>query len=142
MKQIVPEVYVKDCVHALHFYKELFGGEIRNLQMSDNMEMFQKMKGKVVHSELHVNNRCVFYFVDVFDQKRSQTGNVTLMLHMHTRQELQNVYEGLRDGGTVAMELQKTFWGEYHAIVTDRFGAPWALNYKPKAKPERVGAMR
>jgi len=129
MKQIVPEVYVKDCMGALKFYQELFGGKIKNLQMSDELEMFKEQKGKVVHSELHVNNRCVFYFVDIFDAKRKNTGNMTLVLHMESKEEIERAYEVLSQNGRVGMPLQKTFWDAWHAIITDRFGVPWALNY-------------
>jgi len=136
LKQIIPEIYVKDCLDALHFYKDLFGGEIKNLQMSEDIEMFKQISGKVVHAELHVNSRCVFYFVDIFEKKRAAVGNVTLVLHMHTKQEMQQAFDRLKEGGLVGMEMQRTFWGEYHAIVTDRFGAPWALNFTPKKKTE------
>ena len=129
MKQIVPEIYVKHCKKALEFYQSLFGGTVKNLQMSDDLPMFQDMKDKVIHSELHVNERCIFYFVDVLDEHRAQTGNVTLMLHLDSRLEAERIYHGLQKGGAVLMELQQTFLGAYHAIVTDRFGAPWALNF-------------
>ena len=132
MRQIVPEIYVKNCAKALQVYQSVFGGEIKNLQMSEDLEMFRSKKNKVIHSELHVNSKCIFYFVDVFEEKRSIAGNVTLVLHMHTKQEMQRTFDTLAQGGTVGMEMQKTFWGEYHAIVTDRFGAPWALNYTPR----------
>lgn len=132
MKQVIPEIYVKDCKHALDFYRETFGGKIKNLQMSDDLPMFQDQKGKVVHSELHVNSRCVFYFVDIFDPKRKNVGNMTLMLHMDSMEELERVFAGLSQKGAVGMPLQETFWGAWHAIITDRFGAPWALNYAPK----------
>jgi len=134
LKQIVPEIYVKNCAQALGFYKETFGGEIKNLQMSDDMEMFKQYKGKVVHGELHVNNSCIFYFLDIFDKKRASVGNVTLVLHMQTKQQMQQVFDALSEGGDVGMAMQKTFWGEYHAIVTDRYGAPWALNFTPRKK--------
>ena len=132
MKQIVPEIYVKDCINALDFYADLFGGKIKNLQMSSELAMFKGKKDRVVHSELHVNNRCIFYFVDIFDDKRKNVGNVTLMLHMDSRDEIDRIYEILSKNGTVGMPLQKTFWDAHHAIVTDKFGAPWALNYAPK----------
>lgn len=128
MKQIIPEVYVKDCQNALTFYKELFGGEVKNLQLSDNIPAFKEMKGKVIHSELHVNNKCVFYFVDIFEQKRQKPGNITLVLHMDDKAELQKCYDALSADGKIGMPLQKTFWGAWHAIVTDNFGTPWALN--------------
>lgn len=129
MKHVVPEIYVRDCKNALDFYQDLFGGKVKNLQMSNELEMFSDIKNKVVHSELHVNQNCIFYFVDIFEQKRAHTGNITLMLHMDTKEEIYRIYKGLCQGGKIGMELQKTFWGELHAIVTDKFGAPWALNY-------------
>lgn len=128
MKQIVPEIYVKSCAEALDFYQKIFGGEIKNKQMSDDLHMFKDMKGKIIHSELHISNKCIFYFVDIFEPKRQNPGNITLVLHMSDKTELERCYETLSAGGNVGMPLQKTFWGDWHAIVTDRFGAPWALS--------------
>jgi len=132
LKQVIPEIYVRDCKNALSFYQDTFGGEIKNLQMSEDLPFFQDQPGKVVHSELHVNGRCVFYFVDIFDERRKHVGNMTLMLHMDSMEELNRVYEKLQERGTVEMPLQKTFWGAWHAIITDQYGAPWALNYAPQ----------
>ncbi len=129
MKQVIPEIYVRNCTQALAFYQELFGGKIKNLQMSDDLPAFAEEKGKVVHAELHVNSRCVFYFVDIFDAKRKNTGNMTLVLHMDSLEEIKRICETLSKNGKVGMPLQKTYWGAWHAIVTDKFGAPWALNY-------------
>lgn len=129
MKQVVPEIYILDCKKALGYYKELFGGEVRNLQMSDDNDLFRDTPGRVVHAELHVNSRCIFYFADIFNKKRASIGNISLMLHMDSREELEKVFDALSHEGHVAMEPQKTFSGGWHAIVTDRFGAPWSLNF-------------
>ena len=129
MKQIIPEIYVKNCADALEFYRQLFGGEIKNRRMSDDLPAFRGMSGKVIHSELHVTGRCVLYFVDVFDKKRQNPGNVTIVLHFGSKREFERIYEGLRVGGHVGMEMQRTLTGAWHAIVTDRYGAPWALSF-------------
>jgi PhnB protein len=129
MKQIVPEIHVKNCAEAIGFYAEVFGGAVKNLRMSDDMELFRGLRGKVIHAELHVNRRCIFYFIDALDRRREQTGNVTLMLHMDALSEARRVYEALRAEGDVLMGLQKTEGGAYHAIVTDRFGAAWSIRY-------------
>ena len=129
MKQIIPEIYIRDCKNALNFYREAFGGEIKNLQMSDSLEMFRDVKNKVIHAELHINSRCVCYFVDIFQPKRSKTGNVTIMLHLESKEEIKRIYSVLSVDGQVEMELQAAFGGAYHAIVTDQYGAPWALNF-------------
>lgn len=129
MKQIIPEIYIKNCREALGFYLKVFGGEIKNIQLSDDLPLFRDMKGKVIHSELHVNSKCVLYFMDILEPKRQKPGNITLVLHMGSKDKLDKCYAALAPGGMVVMEPQKTFSGAWHAIVTDRFGAPWALDY-------------
>lgn len=128
MIQIVPEIYIKNCKQALPFYLNLFGGEVKNVQLSEDLPAFNGLKDKIIHSELHVNGKCVFYFVDIFDKKRERAGNVTLVLHLEDKLKLENCFNALSEGGEVGMPPQETFWGELHAIVTDRFGAPWALS--------------
>lgn len=38
-------------------------------------------------------------------------------------------YAALKEGENVVFELQKTFWGSSHAVLTDRFGIAWQLDY-------------
>jgi PhnB protein len=131
LKQIVPEIYILDCKNALAFYKETFGGTIKNMQMSDDNALFRGsgMQGKVIHAELHVSGRCLLYFADIVNPKRSKVGNITIMLHMESLDEMEKAYNALSGGGFVGMPLQETLTGDFHAIVTDRYGAPWSLHY-------------
>jgi PhnB protein len=129
MKQIVPEIYILDCKNALAFYTETFGGTIKNLQMSDDNALFRGMQGKVVHAELHISARCILYFADIVNPKRGKVGNITIMLHMDSRDEMEKAYTALSEQGYVGMPLQETLAGDFHAIVTDRYGAPWSLHY-------------
>jgi PhnB protein len=131
MKRIVPEIYVENCKEALEFYKGVFGGEIKNIQMADGKEMFKGFEGKVIHSELHVNNDCIMYFVDIFEGAK-EAGNNHLLLELNSEDEINGIYEALSKEGSVRYELQKTFWGAYHAVVTDRYGNTWGLNYSDK----------
>lgn len=128
MKQIIPEIYVKNCKEALEYYKETFGGEIKNVQMADGNPMFKGYEGKVIHSELHINDTCILYLVDIFDE--TQTGsNVNLLLQLDSEEEINRLYPALSKDGSVKFELQKTFWGAFHAVVIDRYGNSWGLNY-------------
>lgn len=128
MKKITPNISVENCKDAIEFYKGVFGGEIKNLKMSDGIEMFKGQEGKIVHSELYVNDDCVMYFTDIFGEK-SRSGNVGLILELDSEEEINRVYSELSKNGTVKFELQKTFWGAHHAVVTDAFGSTWDLNY-------------
>jgi PhnB protein len=128
MKKVIPEIYVKNCKEALEYYKGIFGGEIKNVQLADGIEMFKGYEGKIIHSELHINDECVMYFVDVFDDK-SYESNIQLVVELDSEEEINKVYSVLSKNGTVQFELQKTFWGAYHGVVTDIYGNTWGLNY-------------
>lgn len=131
MKRIIPEIFVKDCKAALEYYKEVFGGEIKNVQMADGKEMFKGFEGKVIHSELHVNLDCVLYLYDVLGDDKTSS-NANLLLELDGEEEINRIYAALSKNGTVKYELQKTFWGAYHAVVVDCYGNTWGLNYTLK----------
>lgn len=127
MKRIIPEIYVENCKGALEYYKEIFGGEIKNIQMADGIEMFKGFEGKIIHSELHVNEDCILYLVDVLGNKKSN--NSHLLLELESEEEINRIYSELSSKGSVEFELQKTFWGAYHAVVNDCYSNKWSLNY-------------
>lgn len=128
MKSIIPDISVDNCKEAIEFYKTIFDGEIQMVQMADGKEMFKGYEGKIIHSELHINKNCVMYFTDVFGDK-PQTGNVKLVLEMESQTQIEKIYSELSNAGKVNFELQKTFWGAYHAVLTDKYGVTWELNY-------------
>jgi PhnB protein len=55
---------------------------------------------------------------------------------MDSLDEAKRVYAALSEGGTIEMELQKTFWGAYFASFTDQFGIGWMINYDLKPGEE------
>lgn len=131
MKSIIPEIYVENCKEALEYYKETFGGEVKNVQLADGKPMFKGFEGKIIHSELHINDACTMYLVDIFDE-RHKGSNVHLLLELDSEEEINRLFSALSKDGSVGFELQKTFWGAFHAVVTDRYGNTWGLNYSVK----------
>ncbi|WP_315119847.1 VOC family protein [uncultured Clostridium sp.] len=128
MKRIIPEIFVENCKEALEYYKEVFGGEIKSVQLADGKPMFKGLEGKIIHSELHINDDCIMYLVDILDDNhKRQKGN--LVLELESEEEINRLYSALSKNGSVQFELQKTFWGAYHAVVIDSCGNKWGLNY-------------
>jgi PhnB protein len=123
MKKITPNIAVENCEQTIQYYQQVFGGEIKGVNKTPD--------GKIMHAELHVNPDCVFYFNDVFDGK-TQGDNISLVLEMDSEEEMNRLYQALKEGGTVNFELQKTFWGAFHAVVLDKHGVIWSLNYMVK----------
>lgn len=128
MKKITPNISVENCKEALEYYKEVFSGEIKNVQTAGANEMFIGHEGKIIHSELHISSECVIYLVDFFGEK-NQGSNISLILELDSEEEINRLYSVLREKGSVSFELQKTFWGAYHAVINDCYGVTWSLNY-------------
>lgn len=129
MKKIVPHVTVDNCKEALDFYQSIFGGEVKNTQLADGIEMFKGHEGKYIHAELHINESCSLYLVDVFTDNLIKGNNIVLSLDIESEEEINKLYEALADGGKVTMELQDTFWGARYGKVIDRYGIEWELNF-------------
>ncbi|PGL71653.1 VOC family protein [Bacillus sp. AFS055030] len=128
MKKILPHIYVENCKEELEYYKQIFGGEIKNTQTGDGMEMFKGQEGKYIHAELHINENCVIYFADAF-RPLIKGDNIWTMLDMSSEEEIKTIYEKLSKDGEIHMELQDTFWNARFAVVKDRNGFIWELNY-------------
>lgn len=128
MKRIIPNMAVYNCKEALEYYKEVFGGEIVNVQLADDKDMFKGFEGKIIHAELHINDSCILYINDIMVEK-SEGANITLLLEIESMDELNAIYNSLSRNGNVVFELQKTFWGSYHAVVTDSYGITWSLDF-------------
>lgn len=43
--------------------------------------------------------------------------------------KVKSYFNALQAGGTVVLAPQRTFFSPCYAIVADRFGVPWKINY-------------
>lgn len=129
MKKIIPSIVINNCRDALGFYKEIFGGEVKNLQTGEGKEMFKGFEDKIVHSELWINNDCILHLNDVMGESSDFKSNINLMLQLDSMDEIKRIFDGLKKNGKVQFELQKTFWGSHHAVVIDQFGVIWSLDF-------------
>lgn len=129
MKKTIPHFSIPNCREALEYYKVIFGGEIKNTQTGEGLEMFKGQEEKLIHAELHVNEECIFYFNDVFQLKHTVGTNVSNVLDMDSEEEIDRIYYALSTEGTIMMTLQDTFWGAKHAVIVDKNGLQWDLNF-------------
>jgi PhnB protein len=120
MKSASPYIFVDNCLHIMEHYQGIFGGEISNIQKTED--------GKCLHAELHLGSS-IIHFSDTFS--KVQTGDqVRIVLQCESEEEIRKAYEALSQEGKITLELQETFWGAIHANLVDRFGIGWLLNYQ------------
>jgi PhnB protein len=119
---------------ALEYYREVFGGEILNLQTFGEADYPTPPEAhdRVIHAQFKKDD--LFIMVsDTFPGNSVEGGNnISLALEFESEDEIQTIYDALSQKGTVFMELQDTFWGAKYAKVKDAFGVIWDLN-QPKS---------
>lgn len=117
---------------ALNYYKEIFDGEITNLQTFGNadFETPPEMDDRIMHARLQ-NGNFLFMVSDNFGNDEVQAGsNISLALELDSSEEIERYYKRLRKQGKVIMELQDTFWGATFAKVKDAYDITWDLNFE------------
>jgi len=119
---------------ALNFYAAALDGEIAFVQRYGNspMPVDEDYKDKIMHARLMVGNT-VLMISDVFKGQPVTTGgNIQLSVNVESVEKIDEVFEKMSQGGTVAMALQDTFWGARFGMLQDKFGINWMFNCELK----------
>ncbi|MDR7000321.1 VOC family protein [Neobacillus niacini] len=117
---------------ALEFYREVFQGEILNAQTygESGYNNSPEAQNLLIHAQFKKDDLFIMAS-DAFPGNAINKGNnISLALDLESEEEIQRLYDALRENGKVYMELQDTFWGAKYAKVTDHFGITWDLNYQ------------
>ncbi len=125
-----------NCREAVEFYAEVFGTEKPNIMafgdVPPNPEypLPEEAKNLVMHARLNLNGSNVM-FSDTFpDMPYVEGNNITLAIVEKNIDLLRTLFDRLKEGGTVDMELQETFWSKCYGQVTDKFGIKWQINHE------------
>ena len=121
---------------AFNFYKSVFGGEFITLQrFKDTPEsgrVSENEKDKIMHVSLEVSKGYILMGTDALESMghKIHTGdNISLSLSAESEEEAIKIFNGLAEGGTNQMPLQKTFWGAFFGMLKDKFGIQWMVSY-------------
>jgi len=119
---------------AFNFYKSVFGVEFTSFQRFSDIPSDVPNPGidegsKIMHVSLSVGSN-VLMGSDVPSKfpPISTGNNFNISLDTESREEADRYFKALSDGGQVTMPLEKTFWGAYFGMLTDKFGTQWMLN--------------
>jgi PhnB protein len=58
--------------------------------------------------------------------------NFSISVNADSEDEATKIFNGLSAGGNVTMPMEKTFWGAYFGMFTDKYGIQWMVNYDYK----------
>lgn len=115
---------------VLNFYKSVFGGKLTVSHYGDNpaANVSDEVKNQLMHGDLES---------DVIRLMASDSGpmgegivgtNFSLSLSGPDRANLKNFYDKLTEGGTIAVPLSASPWGDEFGMFVDKYGVSWLLN--------------
>jgi PhnB protein len=126
-----------DCEEAFLFYRSVFGGDFTYLGKFKDMpnqegmpELSKEMGERVLHVGLPVGESLIMGSDNVGEaaERYKQGNNFSISLNLDSKEEADNYFRKLSEGGMVEMPMQNTFWGDYFGMTTDKFGISWMVS--------------
>ncbi|MDP4182716.1 MAG: VOC family protein [Bacillota bacterium] len=132
------DVYINfngDCRQAVSYYANVFGLEepkfmtFGDAPTDPSYPISEETKGLIMHANLKINGTNLM-FSDVPNGMPFVKGNnISLVINSKNIDEIKSLFNKLKEGGSVKMELQETFWSKCYGYVTDKFGIQWQLSH-------------
>ena len=128
---------------AFLFYKSVFGGEFHGdigrmgdvPKEVDSPSITEADKNLVMHVALPILGGHMLMGTDAPESMGFNVkigNNIYINLEPDTRTETVRLFEALCVGGTVEMQLQEMFWGDYFGSCKDKYGVQWMFNCTSK----------
>jgi PhnB protein len=125
---------------AFNFYKSVFGGEFATVMrfkdmpsdgQSPNNKLSDKEGQQIMHIALPIAGGDMLMGSDVPEHfgKATAGTNFHICISPTSQEEATQLFNGLSAGGKITMPLEKTFWGAFFGMCTDKFGIQWMVNY-------------
>lgn len=127
--------FAGECKEAMAFYAKVFKSKVEGLmtyaQMPPDPDFTvpESDKDKVMYANVMIYG-CNVMFCDMpTDVPLIKGNNISPTIGTKDMDDLRRMFDALKAGGTVEMELQETFWSDLFGMVTDKFGITWQLSH-------------
>ncbi|HMM69497.1 VOC family protein [Gudongella oleilytica] len=124
-----------NCKEAVEYYRSVFRADPQQIMTfgegpSDPAYPIpEEAKDRIVHTFLDIKGMRLM-FSDIWPGMEFIVGNnMSMIVVDKDMDEIKRLYEELKEGGKVEMELQETFWSKAYASIVDRFGVCWQLSH-------------
>lgn len=136
--------FAGNCEEAFLFYQSVFGGEFpymgrfKDMPPTEGQPPVPESEGnKIMHVCLPIGKETVLMGSDsseAFGQVTIMGNNCSISINADSVEEADKLFNGLSAGGQITMPMNKTFWGAYFGMFTDKFGIHWMVNFdEPQA---------
>jgi PhnB protein len=127
-----------NCLEAFNFYKSVFGGEFpyigyyKDMPADGGKPLAPEDAEKIMHISLPISQETMLMGSDTGGELAAsfaQGNNFSLSINTDSKESADRLFNGLSSGGQVTMSMNKTFWGDYFGMFTDKFGINWMVSF-------------
>jgi PhnB protein len=118
---------------AIAFYEQALDAKVLFQQSFGEMPsdpqnpMPEEIKDRITHAMVKIGESDLM-FSDTFPGAPVQSGNqVTICITTDNADKSKQIFDALKTGGQVVMELQETFFSPAYSQVTDKFGVNFQI---------------
>lgn len=124
---------------AFSFYKSVFGGEFSVVSRFKDIPgvaeaMSEVEANKIMRIILPIgNSELIANDVPAFMGPVNENENRSkIAVSVDSGEELERLFKGLSEGGTVEMPMDESPWGTRFAMFRDKYGIEWTIEFNPK----------
>ncbi len=122
-----------NCREAVEFYAQVFDTEAPEIMTygdappDPEFPIPDEHKHLVLHTGLDIFGTTVM-FSDLLPSEPLVKGtNISLAIMMQNIDDIEPLFDELKEGGSVEMELQETFFSKCYGSLKDKFGIIWQI---------------
>lgn len=123
---------------AFNLYKSVFGGEFIAVMRFKDVpgigDIRPEDQDKIMHIALPIGNNIIMATdaLESMGQRLQKGNNQHICISADSREQADQFFNALAEGGKVEMPMEDMFWGDYFGSLQDRYGINWILSYENK----------
>lgn len=125
---------------AFLFYRSVFGGSFtRIIRFKDiasaEFPVAEKEENKIMHIALPIGNSILMAndVPEVLGTVNEQENRSKISISAESREEGENIFNGLSAGGQVEVPFAESFGGSCFGMFRDKYGIEWMVSFDPVA---------
>jgi PhnB protein len=129
-----------NCREAVEFYAKVFKSKVGNLMTygdappDPNYPVPEADKNRIIYAGVPIGNIVVMFSDVPSGSEFTKGNNVCPTVSIDDKEEVTRIFNELKKGGEVYMELQKTFFSEWFGMLEDKYGVIWQILHYTAAR--------
>ena len=122
-----------NCREAVEFYAKAFNSTVNNLMTygdappDPNYEIQEADRDRVMYAGIPFGGMTMMFMDYPSGSEMTIGDNIHPTISVDSKDEVTRLFNELKEGGEVYMELGKTFFSEWYGMVKDKFGVTWQI---------------